>query len=159
MKINSSPFTFLFLWLIFFSSLGFSQEKKHMAWEVTSDKGETAYLVGSVHIVKPELYPLDDLYYNLLNKSDLVAFEVNLDSMMIESQALLPKYGLYPMGETLKDHLPEKTFKNLEEELEARCSTGDDVANETLDYREFLNRFATPPKRLFRRKYRSTFFH
>lgn len=103
--------------IFFFSNYTYAQEKKHIAWEVTSDKGETAYLVGSVHIVKPELYPLDDLYYELLDKSDLVAFEVNLDSMMIESQALLPKYGLYPMGETLKDHLPDETFKKLDKEL------------------------------------------
>ncbi|HLS30217.1 MAG TPA: TraB/GumN family protein [Flavobacteriaceae bacterium] len=90
-----------------------------MAWEVTSPQGETAYFIGSVHMVKPELYPLDSVYYQLLEKADVVGFEVNMDSLLIQSQTLLPKYGLYPMGETLKDHLSEKTFIKLEKHMDS----------------------------------------
>lgn len=90
-----------------------------MAWEVTSPEGDTGYLIGSVHMVKPSLYPLDSVYYQLLKKADVVGFEVNMDSLLIQSQALLPKYGLYPMGETLKDHLSEQTFNKLEKHMDS----------------------------------------
>lgn len=98
-----------------------AQETKtsNMAWEVTSPQGQTAYLIGSVHMVKLELYPLDSVYYQILEEADVVGFEVHMDSLLIQSQALLPKYGLYPMGETLKDHLSEETFDKLDNYMES----------------------------------------
>lgn len=90
-----------------------------MAWEVTSPQGETAYLLGTIHMVKPDLYPLDSAYYRIFKKADVVGFEVNMDSLLVETQALLPKYGMYPMGETLKDHLSEETFDKLENHMDS----------------------------------------
>lgn len=119
-KITTQFFLFLFTFFCFtFISSGQDSKNRLMAWEVTSEKDATAYLVGSVHIVKPEIYPLDSVYYQLLEKSDKVGFEVNMDSLLIESQALLPKYGLYPLGETLENHLPKETLEKLESELKS----------------------------------------
>src|SRR5690625_7787562 len=48
-----------------------------------------------------------------------MAFEVHLDSLLTDSQRLLPQYGLYPMGESLKDHLPEDLFEKLDQQMQS----------------------------------------
>ncbi len=120
MKKQTTHFFSLFCLALCFFTFIFStqaQEKSnaHMVWKITSEEGKTGYLLGSVHMAKPELFPLDSIYYEVFDKADIIGFEVNLDSLLIETQALLPKYGLYPTGESLKDHLSEETFKKLED--------------------------------------------
>src|SRR5690625_2930008 len=126
-KQTTSFLNILFLTIYFFSLISTQAQEssaQHMAWEITSPEGKTAYLIGSVHMVKPEIFPLDSLYYEIFEKSDIIGFEVNMDSLLIESQALLPKYGLYPAGESLKDHLSEKTFEKLEKYMASFGVTG-----------------------------------
>ena len=124
MKKQTPPFlNLLFLTICFFTVSLFAKAQEtpsqHMAWKITSEKGKTGYLIGSVHMVKPELFPLDSVYYQIFDQANIISFEVNMDSLLIESQALLPKYGLYPMGESLKDHLSEKTFQKLEKHMDS----------------------------------------
>lgn len=94
-------------------------QAQHMIWEATAPNGQTAYLMGTVHIVKPDLYPLDTLYDEVFEKSDALVLEVRTDSLQADFQKLMPKYGLYVAGESIKDHLSEETYKKLAAKLDS----------------------------------------
>ena len=49
-------------------------------WSVTSDHN-TVYLLGSVHVLKQENYPLHDTIYQAFDAARHLVFEVNLDEM------------------------------------------------------------------------------
>lgn len=52
-------------------------------WEVTH-QGNTVYLMGSVHMLRPEVYPLDDALYEAFDAAEVVAFELDLPVAMVE---------------------------------------------------------------------------
>lgn len=90
-----------------------SSTHKHILWEAVSPQQDTAYFVGTVHLAKPDLYPLDSIYDEVLKKSDALVFEVHLDSLMADSQRLLPKMGFYQKNENLKDYITEELYQAL----------------------------------------------
>jgi len=110
---------FLFSFLLIVFTAPAQEDSSYMAWEAVSPQGQTVFFIGSVHMVKPDLYPLETTYYDLLDQADVMAFEVHLDSLLTDSQRLLPQYGLYPMGESLKDHLPEDLFEKLDQQMQS----------------------------------------
>lgn len=92
---------------------------KHAAWEVKGTNC-TVYLLGSVHVLKEEHYPLPAVFESAFSNAAQVAFEVDLREMMgSEAQMKMMSQGMYPKGETLKDHLSEKTYAALRARLEA----------------------------------------
>lgn len=52
--------SFLFLLVPFASAQDTSGS--HMLWKVSSDQGTEGYVVGSIHLVKPDIYPLDEAF-------------------------------------------------------------------------------------------------
>jgi len=89
--------------------------QKHFLWKVESEKA-TVYLMGSVHVGKEDLYPLDDVIENAFKKSDRVVFELPLDKKgQLEAASQFVKAGRLPKGDTLDKHLDEKTKKLLDE--------------------------------------------
>lgn len=91
--------------------------QKHMLWEISSDQGTLGYLVGSVHYMKPDAYPLGAAYDRAFESADVLAFEVNLDSLQSQSMSLFQRYGMYQGGQTLQGQLPDSTYALLQEEL------------------------------------------
>lgn len=85
-------------------------------WEVTDGAG-TVYLLGSIHMLRPETYPLDAAIYEAFDESDVAAFEVHLDSLEAAAPQMLAR-GVYQDGRTLADVLPA----DLHAELEARLT-------------------------------------
>jgi len=65
--------TFLLLFLFF---VGFSQEKNSLLWEISgNDLKQSSYLYGTMHVSKKIAFRLDDIFYDALNKSDIIALE------------------------------------------------------------------------------------
>jgi uncharacterized protein YbaP (TraB family) len=89
-------------------------------WKVTSDAAEV-YLLGSIHLAKPEMYPLDARIEEAFRASDNVVVEVNVgvgDTM--QQQALALQLGVYSDGSTVKDHLSPEAFAKFQAFLEER---------------------------------------
>jgi uncharacterized protein len=84
-------------------------------WEVTDGAG-TVYLLGSIHMLRPETYPLDDAIYAAFDESDVAAFEVHLDSLEAAAPQMLAR-GVYQDGRTLADVLPPELHADLEARL------------------------------------------
>ena len=54
----------------------FAQEKNSLLWEITgNDLQEASYLYGTMHVSRKIAFRLDDVFYDALYKSDLIALE------------------------------------------------------------------------------------
>lgn len=85
-------------------------------WEVTDGAG-TVYLLGSIHMLRPGTYPLDDAIYEAFDESNVAAFEVHLDSLEAAAPRMLAR-GVYQDGRTLADVLPADLHADLAARLE-----------------------------------------
>ncbi|MFW6010630.1 MAG: TraB/GumN family protein [Gemmatimonadota bacterium] len=90
---------------------------RHMLWEVADGEATAGYLLGSVHYMKPEAYPLDSVYDRAFESADVVAFEVDLDSLQAEAQTLFLSMGTYQDETTLSRVLSDSTWESLETRL------------------------------------------
>lgn len=93
---------------------------KLFLWEVRSDKG-TVYLLGSIHVFKETLYPLDPAINDAFERSDMLVVEVNTADMNEnEMNRIVQQKGMYTGGETLEKNLSKETLKMLHEYLKLR---------------------------------------
>ncbi|OLE29023.1 MAG: hypothetical protein AUI36_30790, partial [Cyanobacteria bacterium 13_1_40CM_2_61_4] len=107
------------------SSNDVAAAEKRSLWKIQA-KNNTIYILGSIHYLKAQNYPLDPAIEDAFRDAKKLVFEVNLDSMEKESgsQLMLMK-GLYAGGTTLKDHIAEKTYASAAKEMK---ELGVDVA-------------------------------
>ncbi len=101
----------------------FAQEKKgadkSCVWKV-SDADSTVYLAGSVHLLRKSDLPIPGAYARVYEDSEEVIFEVDMATMSDPLMVVkLQKLGMLPQGETLEDHLSEKTMTALRAYLKA----------------------------------------
>lgn len=86
-------------------------EKKCFLWEVKSDKN-TIYILGSIHIAKRNLYPLEKNIEDAFAKADILVTEINLNEIdAFKSQQMALKHGVYQGGDTLRNNLSAKTYE------------------------------------------------
>lgn len=88
-----------------------------MLWEVKHENGPS-YLLGSVHLLKKEHYPLKKVIEEAYEKTGILAVEADLSGQkgMAASMKMLQK-GFYTDDTTIEDHLSEKIFKQLKKKL------------------------------------------
>lgn len=87
------------------------------------------FLAGSIHILKPTLYPLPAPFDAAFARSDHLVLEVDLSTLSerdIQQQTLTR--GLLPAGQTLADVLPDELGRKLAEALPAYGLTFDAVS-------------------------------
>jgi len=93
------------------------QDQKNFLWKVQSE-GNAVYVLGSIHVMRQEDYPLHENIEDAFSKSDILAVEANInDIAQLDLQTLMEK-ALYPENETLKDHVSEETYEILKKETE-----------------------------------------
>lgn len=110
---------FLYTGSIFFPSLGTSAAAdKRPLWKIQSKKN-VVYLMGSIHYLKPQNYPLDQAMEDAFKNSKKLVLEINLESADKEQQQLMLMKGLYTDGRTLKEGVSAETYVLAEKELKA----------------------------------------
>jgi len=82
-------------------------------WKCTSGRN-TAYLLGSIHFLKKENYPLPAVMEKVLTEADTVVFEMDMAAAGSgnDSQLFLSK-GMYPPGRTLSEAVHRDTYELL----------------------------------------------
>jgi len=86
-------------------------------WEMTHE-GRTLYLLGSVHLLRPEVYPLDEAIYAAFDEAEVVAFELDFDEMMAAAPMMMQR-GTFDDGRTLRQVLPAEVYAELEAQVRA----------------------------------------
>jgi uncharacterized protein YbaP (TraB family) len=91
--------------------------KKNFLWSVTTDKA-TIYLLGSIHLLTSDSYPLDKNIETAYRNSKKVVFETDIGGM--NATAVREKMtirALYPEGQTLQQNIAPKTYRLLEKKV------------------------------------------
>src|SRR5262245_36116149 len=90
---------------------------KSCLWKVVS-KDSTLYLLGSVHLLKSDAYPLSQAIEQAFNESTKLVLEVNLDSLdSSHVQQLILAKSLLPEGKTLDLILSPSTYQALQQKV------------------------------------------
>jgi uncharacterized protein len=84
-------------------------------WQVSHEAG-TLYLLGSVHLLRPEVYPLHERIYEAFDASNVVAFELDFDEMMAAAPLMIER-GTFNDGRSLSDVLPVDLRDQVEERV------------------------------------------
>jgi len=88
-----------------------SAESKSFLWKVRS-KTNTVYLLGSIHLLKKEMYPLDRKIEEAFQQSDVLAVEANLNGpIQLDLQKMLEKAIYSDNGDTLEGHVSAETYE------------------------------------------------
>jgi uncharacterized protein YbaP (TraB family) len=99
-------------------SAGTNATELHPLWKVQG-RTNTVYLLGSIHLLKKEDYPLARPIEAAFEASSVVAFETDMEEMQKPQTQfrLLSKAGL-PDGKTLKDFLSAAVYAEFRKKVE-----------------------------------------
>jgi len=84
----------------------------HCLWKATGPEGGVVYLLGSVHVLPEDAYPLPEIINKSFDAASTVVFEVKLPDMEKAGPRLFAKGSLLP-GENLYDVISPETKKEL----------------------------------------------
>lgn len=100
--------------LFAFSLQAHAQHRKFLMWKVTSPTA-TVYLVGSIHLADPSIFPLPDPVEHAFAESRVLAVEADVSNINLdEAMGLLGEYGMYGEGDSLSKHLSPETSSALD---------------------------------------------
>lgn len=99
------------------SQMSLSKGQKCFLWKVQSQRN-TVYILGSIHVAKESLYPLNEKIERAFNNSEVLAVEVNIDDAnVIDNQVAIMKKAVYADNGTLKKNLSPQTYQLLKIKL------------------------------------------
>lgn len=83
-------------------------------WKASSDSGATLYLLGTIHAVKSDFYPLPQEMEDALTKSRALMVEIDTSKTdPIKIQNLTLTRGVYGQADTLANHVSQATMNSL----------------------------------------------
>jgi uncharacterized protein YbaP (TraB family) len=90
---------------------------KHCLWEVRSPSNKV-FLLGSLHLLKSDAYPLAKEINHAYSVSSKVVFETDIGEMMDPAvQTKMLSMGLYPEGESLLQNIPADMRRALQKKM------------------------------------------
>jgi uncharacterized protein len=99
---------------------------KTFAWKATGKSGGVVYLVGSIHVLSQDFYPLNPALEQTLTDSDLLVEEVDYAEMMDPTVQLSSlARGQLPQGQTLDKVLSPTTYALVKKALGDLGPAGD----------------------------------
>jgi uncharacterized protein YbaP (TraB family) len=93
-----------------------SQSKKSFLWRVQS-KTNMVYILGSIHYLKKEAYPLQEKIEKAFYQCATLVVETNVNDEKRKDLQKLAGPAFYPGSETFEDHVSPKTNELVKKEL------------------------------------------
>lgn len=88
---------------------------KGFLWRVTGGEN-SGYLVGTIHVARKEMYPLDEDLEQAVADSDYIGLELDLTAVDQMAMArLLAEKALLADGTELKDHVSEEDYEKFKQ--------------------------------------------
>jgi uncharacterized protein len=91
--------------------------RKNFLWKVRSDT-TTVYLLGSVHFMKKEIYPLNRKIEEAFEKAELLVVEANVNDVGKIDVGKLIETAFYTGDDTLEKHVSAETYELVKKEFE-----------------------------------------
>jgi uncharacterized protein YbaP (TraB family) len=92
-------------------------QNKSFIWKISSEVN-SIYLLGSIHMASPDIYPLDSSIEDAFELADNLVVEVDITQLdEMHTLQLIMDYGTYPPGDRLQDHIPDDLYAQLVEQL------------------------------------------
>ncbi|MGC9525459.1 MAG: TraB/GumN family protein [Limnospira sp.] len=89
-------------------------ESKQFLWEVETPQNRV-YLLGSIHVLSQNDYPLPPMMETAFEEAENVVFELDLNELeSLETQALMLEKATPPGGQTLRDLIQPETYQVVE---------------------------------------------
>jgi len=111
----SINFVLILISFSFFIQEVLSQSQKTFLWKVRS-KTNTVYVLGSYHLSKKEIYPLNQKIENAFDQSDILVVEANVNDIKKVDIQKLMESAFYPANDTLEKHLSTETYEWVKKE-------------------------------------------
>lgn len=103
----------IFLLFIFANA---QDARKNFLWKVKAEAG-SAYILGSVHFMKKDIYPLNTAIEKAFEESDVLAVEANINDIgQIDMQGFMEK-AFYSNNDTLEKNLSKESFELVKKKL------------------------------------------
>src|SRR4029450_1859303 len=83
---------------------------RNFLWKATSKSGGAIYLVGSVHLLAQDSYPLNPALETAFKESDLLVEEADLGEMGVGAQMTFLSRGMLPSSTPLDKVLSPATY-------------------------------------------------
>ena len=93
-----------------------SKQDKVCLWELENLQNKV-YLLGSMHLLPEEVYPLDERISNSFKASDILVVEADITKNPEEIQKLIAQEAFFKDGNSLKKVLPEDVYTSLSTEF------------------------------------------
>jgi uncharacterized protein len=87
---------------------------RNILYRVEGPSGATVYMLGSVHLLTADAYPLAASVEAAYDDAERVFFEVNLDSLQARAMDLVPR-ALLRDGRTLRGEIPADLYAQVEQ--------------------------------------------
>ncbi|MBN1196478.1 MAG: TraB/GumN family protein [Candidatus Aminicenantes bacterium] len=92
-------------------------EARHFLWSVTGTEG-SGYIMGSIHLLKKEYFPLPDAIRNAFAECGALAVEADISADKVAEAALIQmQKGMYDEDDSLKNHVSTETWQLAERKL------------------------------------------
>lgn len=93
------------------------EQRKTFLWVISSPTA-VVRLLGSVHVVSPDIYPLDPRIESAFQKADTVVLETAMDpASQLQAGQKLASAGTYPAGDSIDLHLDREALELLQQRL------------------------------------------
>lgn len=93
---------------------------KAFLWEIQTE-GKSSYLLGSIHFLKKESYPLKEVIEKTYANTDTLVLEIDFSKAnLFQMPALVKEKAQYAEGETLQDNLSETSYQLVKKTLKTR---------------------------------------
>ncbi len=108
---------FIFVLLSGLSLLTQAAGEKLFFYQLDGPRG-TVYLLGSMHLARPNIYPLREEITRAFESSDALVVEVDISgaNQFLVQQMMLER-GSYPPGQTIEQDLSASTWAMLQKEI------------------------------------------
>lgn len=96
----------------------FSYSQKSFLWKVQSSRS-TVYLLGSIHFMKEDVYPLNQAIEDAYESSDKLAVEANVNELGNLNLKTLSDKAFYKNDDHIEKHVSPETYRLIKKESKA----------------------------------------
>lgn len=100
-----------------FRSDAFSENEKNFLWKVQSETN-AIYILGSIHFMKKEMYPLSKKIEEAFEGSEVLTVEANINDINQLDVRKFMETAFYADGNSLEKHISRETYALVQKEFQ-----------------------------------------